>query len=88
MINTNTEEIKKQFMELKIANRNKIIRFLQEFKMSYIMYGTKVDVPYFFWSTNKHIFQDDEHIKFLEIKTSREFTISVLYLLIRATPNN
>lgn len=72
-----------EYESLSPADQQAVNQILIGVRHRYIMSGISVDVPYFFFSTNRPMFQPGEEKEFLEIKDSKTFAMNAIYLISR-----
>ena len=75
------DEANVEFEQLNIQERKLVIGTLNKTKHGYLVSGGNVDVPYFFWSLNKPLFEGVNPSEFLDIKTSEQFGIQAIYYI-------
>lgn len=77
------QEATDMYESLSSADQYAVKQILHSVRHRYIMSGIKVDVPYFFFSIHRPMFQEGEEKEFLEIKEAKEFAMYAIYYIAR-----
>lgn len=69
------------FITLTPREKAIVIQVLEDCRVRYIQSNIAVDVPYFFWSINRPIFEGVDPSDFLDIKEPDQFGIQAVYYI-------
>jgi len=71
------------FNSLTDREKNMVIGLLHKTRDDYITSAFTVDVPYYFFSLNKYIFEGVDHTAYLEIDNSTDFAHQTIFYISR-----
>lgn len=78
------DQAEQEYAKLNDNDKLAVGQIMMDARRKYVMSGMTVDVPYFFASIYRNMYATkEEWLKFIEIKTSKEFSIDAIYLISR-----
>jgi len=69
------------FMTLHPQHKAIVIAILKDCRKKYIVSNINVDVPYFFWSIHRPMFDGIDPSEFLDIEDPKQFAIQAVYYI-------
>ena len=77
-------EAEAEYAKLNDNEKQTVGQIMLDARRRYIASGFKVDLPYFFGSIHRNMFADNEEfLKFIDIKNSKTFTMNAIWLVSR-----
>ena len=75
------KESRDLFEKLNDGDKKIVVNNLINMRNDYLRSGGRFDLPYFFWSLNRGIFEGEDVTEFLDINNGNDFGIQAIYYL-------